>query len=300
MQLSKTDLAYLGDCAIAAAKQAGALIASYANKSVRVVHKQAGDSIASQVVTEVDIKSEAIIVKALQVSCESYDLALLTEETEDDQSRLQKDFFWCIDPMDGTLAFTESVPGYSVSIALVAQSAEPVIGVVYDPVTDTLYSAIKGQGVFRNGHAWRLSAATQQTHSLLHICDRGMLQQDYYPALQQSLTELAIKNGYSGLQTRESNGAVLNACAVLENAPAIYFKCPKPEQGGGSIWDFAATAAIFNEIGAIATDASGDVLDLNRVDSSYMNHAGVLFTSEQGLQQGIQDLITKRCSPRSR
>lgn len=277
MQLTSSDLIYLSEQAIAAAKQAGQLIASYADKNVAVQHKSTGESIASQVVTEVDLKSEAIIVEILKPTCEKYDLALLTEETEDDWTRLQKDYFWCVDPMDGTLAFTESMPGYSVSIALVTKSAEPIIGVVYDPVTQILYSSVKDQGVLRNDEPWLLSRSENSSNRMLQICDCGMQQQDYYPILKQSLTELAIKNGYLGLDTQESNGAVLNACSVLENTPAVYFKFPKSEQGGGSLWDFAATAAIFNEIGAIATDASGQILDLNRADSTYMNHRGVFF-----------------------
>ncbi len=293
MQLTSTDLKILSEYAITAAKQAGELIASYVNKSVSVQHKAGGDSIASQVVTEVDVKSEAIIVEILQPSCEQYDLALLTEESEDDRARLQKDYFWCVDPMDGTLAFTESVPGYAVSIALVAKSGEPVIGVVYDPVTHTLYSAVKGQGVLRNDKPWTLSTYSQSPKRLLHVCDRGMLQQHYYPDLNKALTELALNKGYSERVTRESNGAVLNACTVLENAPAIYFKIPKPAQGGGSVWDFAATAAIFNEMGVVATDVHGEQLDLNRADSTYMNHRGVLFTTEKRLHKDIQDIINK-------
>jgi len=295
MKLTDENLTELSESAIGAATQAGALIENYANKNVVVEHKSGGDSTASQVVTEVDIQSEAVIIKALQPSCEKYDLALLTEETEDDRARLHKDYFWCVDPMDGTLSFTESVPGYSVSIALVAKSGEPFIGVVYDPVTHTLYSAIKGQGVVRNGRLWTLPSTNNESKPLLQICDRGMLQQEYYPELKRALTTIAIKQGYSGLETKESNGAVLNACSVLENGNAAYFKLPKAAQGGGSLWDFAATTAIFNEAGAIATDASGRSLELNRSESSYMNHCGVLFTTEPAIQKKIQDLITTLC-----
>jgi len=295
MLLSTQDLEYLSTCALTAAKQAGELITRYADKSVKVQYKQGGDSIASQVLTEVDLKSEHIIVKNLQTSCEQYDLALLTEETDDDKERLEKDYFWCVDPMDGTLAFTESVPGYSVSIALVAKSGEPIIGVVYDPVTETLYSSIKGQGVLRNGAAWSIAEENDNAHSLLQICDRGMLQQAYYPKLKQSLTDLAHEYGYTGLEIIESNGAVLNACSVLENAPALYFKCPKPQQGGGSLWDFAATAAIFNEMAMTVSSASGEMLELNRAESTFMNHQGVIFTTENKLHQELQNIIVKVC-----
>jgi myo-inositol-1(or 4)-monophosphatase len=109
--------------------------------------KNGGASLAAQVVTEVDHLSQDIILKTLHPSCLIYDLALLSEESPDDNQRLQKDYFWCIDPLDGTLPFIESVPGYSVSIALVSREGQSMLGVVYDPVTQTLYHAIQGQGL---------------------------------------------------------------------------------------------------------------------------------------------------------
>ena len=101
---------------------------------------------------------------------------------------------------------------------------------------------------------------------------------------------MAIDNGMLGLQVVENNGAVLNACSVLEHSPACYVKCPKPEQGGGSLWDFAATSALFNEMGAAASDVHGKPLDLNRADSTYMNHRGVLFSSHCSLAEKIRGL----------
>ena len=56
--------------------------------------------------------------------------------------------------LDGTLAYIESRPGYAVSIGLVARDGTPLIGVVYDPVSDVLYSALQGQGVKRQGQPW--------------------------------------------------------------------------------------------------------------------------------------------------
>jgi len=291
MRLTAEDLTYLSQCAVAAAKEAGALIASYANKSVAVQRKEGGNSVASQVVTEVDLLSEKIIINVLQPTCEQYDLALLTEESIDDRARLEKDYFWCVDPMDGTLAFTESRPGYSVSIALVSRSAEAVIGVVYDPVTHRLYQATKGQGVLRNGEPWGLPAVSIEDKSLTLVCDRGFIVKPYYAELCNALQTIAKEHGYCGLQTLERNGAVLNACFILENPPAVYFKCPKPQQGGGSLWDFAATAALFHELGFVATDFHGKPLDLNRADSTFMNHRGVLFAMDKTLAADIHGLL---------
>ena len=101
---------------------------------------------------------------------------------------------------------------------------------------------------------------------------------------------IASKHGFAGLQTLEKQGAVLNACWVLENPPAVFFKFPKAEEGGGSLWDFAATAILFSELGFVASDFYGAPLDLNRADSTFMNHRGVLFATNQSLAGEIQKL----------
>ena len=56
-------------------------------------------------------------------------------------------------------------------------------------------------------------------------------------------------------------------------------KRPKQEKGGGSIWDFAATACIYGELGLPATNFEGGPLDLNRKDGTFMNHEGVFYAN---------------------
>ena len=75
----------------------------------------------------------------------------------------------------------------------------------------------------------------------------------------------------------------MNALWVLERAPACYFKFPKPQDGGGSLWDYAATACLYVELGAWCSDFEGQALDLNRADSTFMNHRGVVFASDREL-----------------
>ena len=284
MSLTQENIAYLSQCAITAAREAGDLIASYSSKEVVVQRKSGGDNLASQVVTEVDLRSEAVIVRMLQPTLEQFNLALLTEESADDKARLEKDYFWCIDPLDGTLSFTEGVPGYAVSIALVSQAGEPLIGVVYNPLSGTLYSAIKGQGALRNNEPWSLPSSSSVTGKPLTIArDWSFTEQASYPQLIETLESVAKKSGLSGLQTLEKGGGVMNACWVLENPPACYFKLPKPNEGGGCLWDFAATACLFHEVGGIATDYYGQALDLNRPDSTFMNHRGVMFATDQSI-----------------
>jgi myo-inositol-1(or 4)-monophosphatase len=298
MTITTKDLQSLTAIAISAAKEAGTLVQSYANQPFSIMTKTGGNSEASQVLTEVDLKSQEVILKYLHPTCKSHDLALLTEETPDDRGRLEKEAFWCIDPIDGTLPFTERSPGYAVSIALVSKSGTPLIGVVYNPVDQTMYHSIKNNGLFRNGHPWNPQFNKPDlTHStVLHIfLDRSFLKHSNYNKWMDTLDNLTKEKGFNTNTIVHHQGAVMNACSVLEHAPAIYFKPAKPELGGGSLWDFAATAALFKEARTIVRDMSGKELDLNRADSTFMNHRGILYTTDEKLAEIIkqcENLIT--------
>jgi len=292
MQLSQNELLLLSHQAISAAQQAGQLISQYAKKDIIVRNKNTGENLASQVVTEVDLLSQSLILDTLSPSCEHYDLALLSEENTDDRRRLEKDYFWCIDPLDGTLPFIESTPGYAVSIALVSRLGIPMIGVIYDPTTQTLYHAIKNNGAFRNGKPISSMSETKKNRFTL-ISDRSLKQQPYYKELLKEFKNIAKKLGLPKLHVIAHGGAAMNACWVLENNPACYFKFPKPQDGGGSLWDFSASACLFHEIGAIACDIHGTALDLNRPDSTFMNHRGIIYTYNQEIMEKIRAYFYK-------
>lgn len=291
MQLSTDELMILSNQAISAACQAGHIIAEHSKSPTSVQRKAGGDSLASKVVTEVDFLCQEVILKALLPSCLEFDLALLSEESRDDKMRLLKDNYWCIDPLDGTLPFIERSSGYAVSIALVSRSGQPLIGVIYDPVEQTLYHAIKGCGAFRNEQRWLfkdISLAEEQALTIVY--DRSFVQHRNYEQLIVSLEVIAGGLGFNGLKHIKHGGAAMNACWVLENCPGCYFKFPKQENGGGSLWDYAATSCLFNEIGAMVSDIEGGSLDLNRQDSTFMNHRGILYTTHQAIADSIQTL----------
>ena len=271
-----------------AALDAGELIRSYQDREVEVLHKEGGGTYASQVVTEVDRKAQDAILQILGPSCEEFDLAVLTEESEDDGSRFEKDFFWCIDPMDGTLPFIRKEPGYSVSIGLVARDGSPQIGVVYDPVHDVLWQATKGQGVRRNGEPWTLNASSQE---LTFTHDRSFADRPERDRVLQELEDYAHSLGLGKLVSIQFGGAVINACHALENSPGCHFKFAKPEEGGGSLWDYAATACLFQEAGAVVSDVHGQLLDLNRSDSTFMNHRGALYATDRNLAERIRKIL---------
>ena len=291
MKLSTSDLSELADLAILAASQAGQMIARSRPREIQYKDMQAtarDKSLASQVMTEIDRHSEDIILGILTPTLERFELGLLTEEQDDDGGRLTNDYFWCIDPLDGTLPFIEGSHGYAVSIALVGSDGTPVIGVVFDPVEATVLHAISKVGAFRNHRPW--PTGKRPWGDVLSVfADRSFLVSDDHDVVVDALGQIARDMGLAGLRLHATSGAVMNACGVLANPPACYVKYPRPNNGGGSsLWDFAATACLFYEVGAVATDIHGGPLDLNRADSSYMNHRGVLFATDEVLAQRIR------------
>ncbi|MAO64584.1 MAG: inositol monophosphatase [Balneola sp.] len=269
----------LKNTAIEAALAAGRIIKSYMDTEITLVEKGGGSNYASQVVTKVDKECEDEILSYLLPACEKYDLALLTEETEDDGSRFEKDYFWCVDPIDGTLAFARKQPWFSVSIALVSKEGEPVIGVIYDPSTETLYHGAKGHGVYRNNELLQIP---EQNDYLTHVTDKPLTQTSRPDELMQLLHDKVDDLDLSGLKVIQGGGSVLNAITVLKNPPSCMIKHPKTETGGGSLWDYAATACLFQELGYRVTNFEGEPLDLNRADSTYMHHEGIYFECVPG------------------
>jgi len=294
MKFLTNDRLLLLNSAISAAYQAGHLITRHSQQPLSVQNKAAGVSLASQVVTEVDHLCQELILATLLPTCEKFDIAVLSEESTDDKKRLQKDFFWCVDPLDGTLPFIEQTSGFAVSIALVSRSGVPIIGVIYDPLEQTLYHAIKDSGAFRNNNPWQLKPDLDLKGQYLTIVsDRSFVQQNYYAQIMAELKTIANTLGTEDIKTIQHGGAAMNACWVLENSPGCYFKFPKPQNGGGSLWDYAATACLFHEMGGIVSDIHGNPLDLNRSDSAFMNHKGIIYASNVQIAEQIKTMYSR-------
>ena len=292
MTLAPADTQALLAVAVSAAREAGRFIAR--TRPTTIASKAGGQTLASQVVTDIDERSQALILDALAPTLEAFDLAVLTEEREDDGTRQHRDYFWCIDPLDGTLPFVEGRAGYAVSIALVSRDGTPQLGAVHDPAQDTLYQAGVGLGLFRDEHPW---APTSRGTTLRIFADRSLSGSASYRDLVAGLERIAEELGLDAVDIQATGAAVSNACRVLASGPASYFKLPTPRPGGGSLWDFAATACMFREAGAVATDIHGQPLDLNRVDSTFMNHRGILFATDEVLAAKIRALFIALARP---
>ena len=266
------DLLQLTNIAIKAAYAAGEIIRQHMDDELVIERKTGQTSYAAEVVTDVDLQCDKIIREHLSPISKELDLAILSEETEDDGSRFEKDYFWCIDPLDGTLAFINKQPGFSVSIALIAKDGTPFIGVIYDPSSEIMYSAIKYQGVFKNGAPWEI---TKTNSYLTYVTDKKLSDTPRASEVKDILHKQAEQLGFEGFEEINGGGSAINGIRVLENGPACLFKFPKEEQGGGCLWDFAAVACFFQELGLPVTNYRGGKLDLNKRDGVFLNTDGV-------------------------
>lgn len=130
------------------------LIRSVAEKNLSVYYSRstADYKADGSIVTEADLAMQVGLTDALK---ETYpQVRMLGEELEEEDQiavmHSDQDF-WCLDPVDGTTNFHATVPLFSVSLGLVSQG-QVVLAVIYDPVRDEFFGAVRGQGLWINGH----------------------------------------------------------------------------------------------------------------------------------------------------
>jgi myo-inositol-1(or 4)-monophosphatase len=119
-------------------------------------------STSIDLVTEIDRRSEDMIVGHLRQ--EYPDHAILAEESG--VSGQESEYRWVIDPVDGTTNYAQGLPIFAVSIAL-EHHGDKVLGIVYEPVTDEMFSAIKGQGSYRNGKRLQVGSKNELIECVL-------------------------------------------------------------------------------------------------------------------------------------
>ena len=133
---------YLG-FAVQMAREAGEVLRENVQKPKMMDQK----SSRTDLVTETDREVEKLIVQRIQAQ---YPTHHILGEEGSNIGEGNFDYRWVIDPIDGTTNFAQGLPHFSVSIALTAVDGLPIVGVVYDPMRDELFSATKGGGTFLN------------------------------------------------------------------------------------------------------------------------------------------------------
>jgi len=119
-------------------------------------------STSIDLVTEIDRRSDDMIVGYLRQ--EYPDHAILAEESG--ASGQESEYRWVIDPLDGTTNYAQGLPIFAVSIAL-EHRQDQVLGIVYEPVTDEMFTAIRGQGAYLNGKRLQIGDKTELIECVL-------------------------------------------------------------------------------------------------------------------------------------
>jgi len=191
--------------------------------------------------TEADRRSNAVIVAALERLYPG--VPIISEEMRPlaYEERRDWDYFWLVDPLDGTKEFIKRNGEFTVNIALV-KGRRPVLGVVYQPVGDHLYYASEGKG------AWKSSdgAAPVRIDGGEHYSTKSSVT---VVASRSHLTD-EVRDFISDLETGGktvefiSAGSSLKLCLVAEGAADVY-----PRLGPTMEWDTAAAHAVALEAG---------------------------------------------------
>lgn len=225
-----------------AARTAGAILRENIQGRRTISYK--GDI---NLVTEMDTRSERAIVSTLRSAFPGH--GILAEEGT--VLRNDSGFTWIIDPLDGTTNYAHGYPCFSVSIAL-EQSGEIVLGVVYDPMRDELFSASKGAGAFLNGVRLAVSPVDELIRSLLATgfpYDRKVSEKnnlDYFHELLMASQEV-----------RRDGSAALDLCYVASGRFDGFWELKL------KAWDVAAGSLIVSEAGGAVSDLAGNPLDLH-------------------------------------
>lgn len=145
-------------------------IARMAGAEVMRFYGQAHDEVTKSniydIVTEGDKASDAVIVPALLSAFPDHHI--MTEESGGLGAPADEaEYFWYIDPVDGTTNFSKNIPHFAISIALADRNRQPLVGVVFNPVTNELFTAAKGFGATLNNQAIHVSATTSLDQAVL-------------------------------------------------------------------------------------------------------------------------------------
>lgn len=203
-------------------------------------------------VTKADKTADQIIRDILGKAFPTY--GMLTEESIDDKSRLEKEYVFIVDPVDGTKEFVSRNGEFATNIAL-ARDHEVVVGVINIPVYHTLFYAVKGQGSYRMNP----DGSIEQ----IHVSDRDT---DLICMASRSFgnpqEEAIAKRNSDKITKTEVYGAALKFCRLAEGKADIFFRVsPSTKE-----WDVAAGDIIVTEAGGVMRLPNKETMRYNRED----------------------------------
>ena len=183
------------------------------------------------IVTEADFAAQAALAREL---ARIEPVPVLAEEMKSEAQRAVYDtapLFWCVDPLDGTRNFSDGIPFFAISVALM-EGSRPLFGIVYDPIADEAFYAVRGAG------AWL-------DHRPLELAPSG-------PPLAAALAEVSLRRETAPLRRPlkrhppyakrlVSGSSALSWCHLAAGRVDVML------HGGQKMWDYAAGALVLEE-----------------------------------------------------
>lgn len=201
----------------------------------------------SSPVSEADIALNDLIEKRLRAATPDY--GWLSEESADDDTRLDKRLTWIIDPIDGTRSYLAGREDWCVCVALVERH-RPIMAAVYAPSTDEFFLAARGQGATCNGRPVQVSSGVALDFSRV-AGPKPLVERLTHPR-----QDLALHPRIGSL--------ALRLCWIANGRLDAAFA------GGQSRdWDLAAADLIVHEANGRMSELSGDLIQYNRLDVTH-------------------------------
>ncbi len=224
--------------AVSAARRAGKIITQHYEQldPDKISEKGLND-----LVTYVDTTSERAIIDTIQKAYPNH--GILGEESGEHPG---DEFTWIIDPLDGTMNFVHGFPQFAVSIGI-RQRNQMEHAVVYDPLSQDLYTSTRGSGTQLNNRRIRVSKQETMRSALLGAFN------DYLP-VSSTKSELNITQllAEKGAETRKNGSAALNLAYVAAGRLDGFWESDlKP-------WDIAAGILLVREAGGFVSDFQGE------------------------------------------
>ncbi|WP_028329624.1 inositol monophosphatase family protein [Brachyspira alvinipulli] len=190
--------------------------------------------------TEIDVKNEAIIREYLMKKYP--DFGFFGEESNNPDN---KDFLWIVDPIDGTSNFIHGYPFYCVSIGL-AYKGIPIVGVIYAPLTDSVYKAHIKSKAYKNNNVIRVSNNNKLIESVVitGFYYNASVDDDFLHDRMIDFANMVKRT----LALRRDGSAALDICMVAEGAADGFFEY------GLSPWDVCAGTIILKQAGGMVSN----------------------------------------------
>lgn len=230
------------------------------NKTIEIV-KEAGEIIKtgfgkkniieyktneSNLVTEIDKKSEKLILDFIKKEFPAH--SVIAEETGSKYG--SSEYTWVIDPLDGTTNFAHNIPIFAVSVGIRKRN-ETVIGIIYDVMRNSIYSAEKGSGAFQNNNKIKVSNNCNLLKSVLVTGFPYNIKENYKDAIKIFGSFLTKTRGI-----RRLGSAAIDFCYVASGSFDGFWETNLAP------WDVCAGMLLVEESGGKVTNFNGKDIDI--------------------------------------